>query len=165
MELPWHNEVGIIGTRGDLAMSPDVVHKNIRSLSRWGPQIVQSEKFTDKGAGGAFAIVVSVNFYGFDGGACSLKLNVTTKSGAYTPTCSDDVILCGPSNETFTIDLDNPSGVFSGKVFYIKNIGTGITTIDANTTGGTTLDGENTQLLSQWEAIDAVSSGSAWFII
>ncbi len=91
-----------------------------------------------------------------------LKLNTVAKTGAYTATATDDVITCGAGNETFTIDLP---AVVDGKVFYIKNVGTGTITVDANTTGSTTIDGANTKALAQFEFLQVIADASVYWAI
>jgi len=91
-----------------------------------------------------------------------LKLNTIAKIAAYTVTAIDDIIICGAGNQTFTVDLLAP---VAGKILYIKNIGTGIVTVDADTTGGSTIDGETTQTLSQYDCMVITSDGIDWIII
>lgn len=87
-------------------------------------------------------------------------LNVRTETTTYTTVATDDAILC---NGTFTINLVTASGN-TGKVFQIKNIGTGVCTIDASSTQ--TIDGELTQVLStQYSSITIISNGSNWLIL
>lgn len=89
-----------------------------------------------------------------------VPLGVTTKTGAYTATTADSVILC---NGTFTVTLPTASGN-TGKVFYIKNIGTGIVTIDGD--GSETIDGATTHVITtQHDSRTLVSDGSNWRII
>lgn len=92
-----------------------------------------------------------------------LSINTVAKTTAYTAAATDDVITCGAGNETFTIDLPAPT---AGKTFYIKNVGTGVITVDADTTGGTTIDGETTQIISsQYDCMKVISDASAYWII
>jgi len=95
-------------------------------------------------------------------GKCSAKgysANVVTKTGIYTATVTDDVIL---GNGTFTITLPAAAGV-TGKIFNIKNIGTGTITVDGD--GGETIDGDATVDLIQDEVITIICNGSNWWII
>lgn len=89
-------------------------------------------------------------------------LNVVAKTAAYTATMSDEVITCGAGNETFTVDLP---AVVLGKIFYIKNVGTGVITVDANTTGSTTIDGDNTQTVNQYECLQVTCDASVYWAI
>lgn len=61
------------------------------------------------------------------------------------------------SNKTVTL----PTATGGGQVFVIKNIGAGITTIDAD--GSETIDGETTQILVQNEAVQIIDySTGVW---
>lgn len=96
------------------------------------------------------------------GSSPNFNLNTTAKTAAYTATALDDVITCGAGNETFTIDLP---AVDDGKVFYIKNVGTGTITVDANTTGSTTIDGDTTQTVARYECLQVVCDASVYWAI
>lgn len=62
-----------------------------------------------------------------------------------------------------TIMLPAASGA-SGRVYVIKNINTGVVTIDGN--GEETIDGATTiSLPSQWDSATIQCNGSAWFIL
>ena len=92
--------------------------------------------------------------------ALGYKDNIVTKTEAYTATDNDDAILC---NGTFTITLPASSGV-SGKIFYIKNIGTGVITVDGNS--GETIDGDLTKEMDyQYSDMEIISDGSNWHIL
>ena len=77
-------------------------------------------------------------------------------------TADDDVVTCGAGDETFTIDLPAPS---IGKTFYIKNVGSGTITVDADSTGSTTIDDETTQTVAQYETLKVVSDASEYWSI
>lgn len=91
-----------------------------------------------------------------------LRLNIVAKTVAYTATATDDIITCGAGNETFTVDLPT---ALTGKVYFIKNVGTGTITVDADTTGSTTIDGQATQTISQYECLMIVSDASVYWVI
>ena len=91
-----------------------------------------------------------------------LSLNIVAKTAAYTALATDDIISCGAGDETFTIDLPVPS---AGKIYYVKNVGTGTITVDANTTGGTTIDNNNTVTLDQLENIMIVADATEYWVI
>ena len=82
--------------------------------------------------------------------------------GEVVPIATDDVITCGAGNETFTIDLPEP---VEGKVYFIKNVGTGVITVDADTTGSTTIDGETTQTVDEYECLQIVSDATEYWIV
>lgn len=91
-------------------------------------------------------------------------LSVTTKTGSYTATTSDDVILA--SGAAFTITLYAASGN-SGKVLRIKKTDSSfsnIITIDGNSTE--TIDGAATTTLdTQYEEVTLVCDGSNWHVL
>jgi hypothetical protein len=93
------------------------------------------------------------------GGGGSSSVSVSTKTTNYTVVLADDVILC---NGTLTITL-LPSGSYN-KRLTIKNIGTGIITIDGD--GTETIDGSLTQLIyDQYHSFTLVPDGTNWHII
>lgn len=88
------------------------------------------------------------------------RLRVVAKTGAYTATAQDDVILC---NGTFTVTLPTAVGIV-GKVYHIKNNGVGTVTVDGDSSE--TIDGTTTKALSsQYDSISVVSDGSGWAIL
>jgi hypothetical protein len=72
---------------------------------------------------------------------------------------SDEVVLC---NGTFTVTLP-PAASSEGKLYFIKNIGSGTITIDGNSSE--TIDNATTKVLYQYESKQVVSDGSEWWII
>jgi len=85
---------------------------------------------------------------------------VVSKTTTYTATTSEGIILC---SGTFTVTLPTAVGI-QGKVFNIKNTGTGTITVDAN--GTQTIDGQLTQLLEdQYMSLQIVSDGANWNIL
>jgi hypothetical protein len=98
------------------------------------------------------------------------KRNVSpVKTETYTATIYDDVILC---NGTFTVNLYDAGGqtdevgnkVNAGRRLVIKNVGTGVITVDGNSTQ--TIDGATTKILSsQYDVVEIVSDGTNWHII
>lgn len=93
-------------------------------------------------------------------GSLAITYEISSKTGDYTATSDDDVILC---SGTFAVSLPAASGV-SGKRFYIKNTGTGSITVDPN--GSETIDGGEIAVIeSQYESITIVCDGSNWHII
>ena len=82
----------------------------------------------------------------------------TPVTTTYTALSTDDIIQC---NGTFTVSLPTASGI-SGRIYHIKNVGTGTITIDPD--GTETIDGELTQTLNAWESISIYSGGTNWRI-
>ena len=94
------------------------------------------------------------------GSAVTSTVNIVTKTGAYTLTSDDVVVL---ANGTFTLTLPTAVGI-SGKMYDIKNIGTGTVTVDGD--GTETIDDGLTAVMSvRYEAITIISDGSNWNII
>lgn len=87
-------------------------------------------------------------------------LSVTIKDDSYTAE-DDDVIVCDKSS-ALTITLPEATG--SGRRYIIKNINTGIVTVDGD--GSDTIDGETTQALSQWSSMQVVDyAANKWVIV
>lgn len=83
-----------------------------------------------------------------------------SKTAAYTVLITDYVINC---SGTFTVTLLTAAGNI-GKVFIIKNSGTGVITVD--TTGSQTIDSGLTKVLSvQYSSVTVQSNGANWIII
>jgi len=103
--------------------------------------------------------------------AQTLALNAVVKTGGrkravniqtttYTATVADEVIVCN-STTAFTVTLPVATG--SGQTYAIKNINTGAVTVSK---AGDTIDGETTQTLGQWDAIQLVDvAANVWIII
>lgn len=90
----------------------------------------------------------------------TITTSYVTKSANYTLISGDTLIEC--NSNTFTITLPTASGI-SGKIYIIKNTGTGIITIDPD--GTETIDSELTQTITQFDAIWIQSNGTNWIII
>jgi hypothetical protein len=94
------------------------------------------------------------------------KQNVTTKTGAYTATSSDDLILCDASGGAFTVTLPAAS-TNSGLILTIKKTDSSLAnkiTIDGN--GSETIDGATTKkLCTQYESFKIICDGSNWHVI
>jgi len=84
----------------------------------------------------------------------------TAKSADYTLLTTDAQIEC--TANSFTITLPTAIGAV-GKVYSIKNTGTGEISIDG--TGIETIDDELIQTISQWSNIKILSNGANWIII
>jgi hypothetical protein len=78
---------------------------------------------------------------------------------ATTLDANDEVVLC---SGTFTVTLP-PVASSEGKLYFIKNIGSGTITIDGNESE--TIDEATTKVLYQYESKQAVSDGTEWWII
>lgn len=78
----------------------------------------------------------------------------------YTIASPDSIIDC--TSGTFTVILPTAVGA-SGAKYTIKNSGTGLITLA--TTSSQTIDGELTQELIQYDAIEVMSNNTNWIII
>lgn len=86
---------------------------------------------------------------------------VTTKTGAYTLTTTDEVVV-GNSTTIFTLTL--PAATGSGRHYCIKNINTAIVTVDGDSSD--TIDGSTTIALAQWDSIQIIDyTANAWVIV
>lgn len=77
---------------------------------------------------------------------------VAIKTTTYLISVDDQAVIANGSSD-FTITL--PAATGSGIVYTVKNVNTGVVTLNASTNGGT-IDGENTASINQWESIDVV---------
>ncbi len=85
---------------------------------------------------------------------------VTAQTSNYTATLGDDIILC---DGTFSVTLPTAIGN-KDKEFVIKNIGTGVITVDGN--GSETIDGSATVVMAiQYLAHKIVSDNANWWIL
>jgi len=87
------------------------------------------------------------------------RLVLSSITAATTLSADDEVVLC---NGTFTVTLP-PAASSEGKIYYIKNIGSGTITIDGDSSE--TIDNATTKVLYQYESKQVVSDGSEWWII
>lgn len=91
---------------------------------------------------------------------------VTTVTATYTATLEDDIIICAGA-APFTVTLPTAAAAFdtannTSKVFTFINIDTDDATIDGD--GSETINGSSTFVLDvQYEWVDVVSNGTAWF--
>ena len=88
-----------------------------------------------------------------------LPLPVTSKAAIYTLAATDAICLC---TGTFTVTLPTAAGI-TGKVYYVKNISTGVITVDGD--GAETIDGDADQTLHQWDTMQIASDGTNWVIL
>jgi len=91
------------------------------------------------------------------------KCNIVAKTANYTVLPTDDVIICGAGNESFTITLPPVATVGTGKVYFIKNVGSGTITVDGN--GSETIDGDATRTLNQNDCLQIESNGTGWWVL
>jgi hypothetical protein len=86
---------------------------------------------------------------------------VSVKTGTYTITDADGVIVCN-SVAGFTVYL--PAATGSGNRYTIKNIGSGNATVDGD--GSETIDNGTTATVAQWECIEVQDyAAGKWIIV
>jgi hypothetical protein len=90
---------------------------------------------------------------------------LATKTSDYTLTASDCTIIVDATSGDVTIDT--PAAPATGKVYTIKRIDSSgnTVTVDANSTGSTTIDDANTQTLNQYDALRIQYDATEWWII
>jgi len=99
------------------------------------------------------------------GNTTTAVFNTATKTGNYTITTSDTVILGNANGGAITITLPLASGV-SGYRFYIKKIDSSSNAVNIARTSSDTIDGATSvSITSQYTTIGVVSNGSLWYII
>jgi len=81
------------------------------------------------------------------------------KTSTYTATTADDVL--NVTSGTFTIDLP-AANTCAGKTFKVKNSGTGVVTLDGNSSE--TVEGVATFPLGPGAYVEITSTGAAWII-
>ena len=102
----------------------------------------------------------AVDFRGIEVTNGSIVLPITSQSATYSIRTSDYVV--NFTSGTVTATLPTSVGA-TGKIYIIKNSGTGVVTI--NTTSSQTIDGSTTySLSSQYKYVQVMSNGSNWII-
>lgn len=90
---------------------------------------------------------------------------ISTKTTAYIITSSDYTILADATAASFAATLPTAVGI-SGTIYNIKKIDSSVNTVTVDTTGGQTIDGTLTQVISaQYDSITVQSNNANWFII
>ena len=82
------------------------------------------------------------------------------KTGTYLASALDYVIDC--TANSFTVTLPTAVGI-SGRIYIIKNSGTGTITVDGN--ASETIDGAATVALTQYQKATIQSNGANWIVI
>jgi hypothetical protein len=128
-------------------------------LAYWKDTGGGNEFYLEDESGNVIQVTDNGSIAGGGGGISS----IVTKTGDYTATTSDDVILCNAA--ALTITLFAASGN-SGEVLYIKNIhATGVVTISGDA-AGETLDGDVSKFITtQYATLTLVCDGSDWHIL
>ena len=104
-----------------------------------------------------------------DGAVTAAKTNpsltgrtITTKTATATLTTAEEGMIIANKATAFTITLPAVSGN-SGLFYHIKSIGAGAVTVDGNSSE--TIDGQTTQVLTQWNNMYIITNGTTWYIL
>lgn len=91
-------------------------------------------------------------------------LAITAINHTNTPyaATTEKILLANTSGGNVQVNLPAAAGN-SGRIMYIKNVGTGLLTIDGN--GAETVEGEATQVLLNGDCALIVCDGSNWVLI
>ena len=102
------------------------------------------------------------------GGTGSLNgsnLGIASKTGAYTITTSDNVILGDATSAAFTIALPAAASA-AGYEFTVKKIDSSGNAVTVDPNSSELIDGASTYALSaQWKYVRFKSNGTAWYVI
>ena len=90
----------------------------------------------------------------------SFATGYVEKTAAYTLDETDSIVCC--NTNSFNITLPTAVGI-TGRVYSIKNTGTGTITVDGD--GTETIDGDLTTTVEQYENIKIMSNGANWIVI
>lgn len=108
----------------------------------------------DQSIDGSLTVDGSVSVYG-------VTAAYTEETATYSVVEDDYFIDC--TSNTFTVTLPTAVG-FAGKIYVIKNSGTGAITID--TTSAQTIDGADNVLLNvQYQSLTVISDGANWKVV
>tara|TARA_Y100001949_G_scaffold145815_1_gene129206 strand:+ start:701 stop:1177 length:477 start_codon:yes stop_codon:yes gene_type:complete len=128
-------------------------------IAYWKDTGSGNEFYLEDESGNVIQITDNGSIAGGGGGISS----IVTKTGNYTATTDDDVILCNAA--ALTITLYAASGN-SGEVLYIKNLhATGVVTISGDA-AGETLDGDVSKFITtQYATLTLLCDGSDWHVL
>lgn len=94
-----------------------------------------------------------------------IRSTISTKTGAYTLTATDSVILADATGAAFTVTLPTAVGI-SGTVYFVKRINAGGNNVTLDGAGAEVIDGATTYVLTaQWQSVTIISDGAAWFVL
>lgn len=150
VELSNDGIQGFTGSRGFVGSQGETGYAGSQGLTGYSGSLGYTGSVGANGANG----------YTGSAGTFSTIAPLVSKSATYTALISDYTILC--TANSFTVNLPTAAGI-SGKVFNIKNTGSGTITVDGYSSE--TIDGESTQTVSQWENLSIQSNGSNWIIL
>lgn len=94
--------------------------------------------------------------------AVSSWVDVRTESSGPVTLGTEDHLLIITGSSSFTVNLPTAVGI-TGRIYQVKNAGTGYVTLDAATTE--LIDANPTWILDQYDAMTVVSDGTGWQIV
>ncbi len=98
-------------------------------------------------------------------GPVGAVFNTVTKTGTYTPTINDHLVLCDTTGGSFAITLP-PAGTVTGLILHIKKIDLNGNTVTIDGDGSETIDKGLTAIITtQFEVVSIQSDGTEWWII
>lgn len=102
-------------------------------------------------------------------GSAGVSGSAVTKTGAYTLTTSDHVVLADATSGAFALTL--PTAVGYSGIFFIRAINTNMNQVTIQTTGGQTIDGSGSIVIgtlasgATYLAVTLISDGANWRIV
>lgn len=89
------------------------------------------------------------------------KIKATTQTDTYNVAATDELVVC---NKATALTVNLPAATGSGRYLEIKNINTGVVTLDGASSD--TIDGEDTQYLYDWEGVQIVDyATNKWVVV
>lgn len=151
----------------------DITTTSASNFASFGANIQISSGIANAGAIGTNLTVTKSNTFLIGGSPGSgteetvsmsgISLSTYGVTGSYTAVSTNTVIMANCASNC-TITLPTAVGI-AGKLYRIKMLNAPSVTVTVATTGGQTIDGSTTQVLTlQYVAIDVISDGSNWEI-
>ena len=170
-KVPLNRQTIAESTDVDLSSKANLTHASQHHWDSTDPltaiDVYAEPDLGDVGSAGIYGIQETV--LGLHGIAAINRTNIvninrlvkTIETDTYTVEDADEVIICNKATAMF---IYVPATLGTGQRLYIKNINTGIVTVDLS--GTETLDGELTVDLDQWDCLELVSYDTGkWAII
>jgi hypothetical protein len=90
---------------------------------------------------------------------------VVAKTGAYTMTSADGLVVADASGGAFTVTLPTAVGL-AGRVYRVKKIDSSSNAVTIDGAGSETIDDATTATIAtQYEAITVISDGTEWWVL
>lgn len=90
---------------------------------------------------------------------------IRTVTTNYTIVSADEYVFADATSGALTVSLPAVAG-YTGRVFEVKKIDSSANLVTVDPNGAETIDGAATRVLAtQYEAVQFISNGSAWFIV